>query len=88
MADQTKVIPIRLTASEVLAIDALIESGRFDTRAGVIRAGLGTVFEKYKESRVLDRDIERERRLHPPRKGKNHWRQAQGKKIAKKFHAK
>ncbi len=68
MRSKTRIVNVKLTPTELQAIDDLVKLHRFETRSAVIRAGLGFVFEKFKLSREADRKIEDERRIHRPRR--------------------
>lgn len=63
----TRVITMKLTATEVLAIETIMESGKYDSRSSLLRAGLGAIFDRHKLDKSFDRQIESERSIHAPR---------------------
>lgn len=63
-------VNVKLTVTEKLAIDVLCQEGRYDSRSGAIRAGLGLLFSHHKLDKSFDRAIEQERSIHTPRRRK------------------
>lgn len=63
----TRVITLKLTATELLAVEKIMETGKYDSRSSLLRAGLGAIFERHKLDKSFDRQIEFERSTHTPR---------------------
>lgn len=68
MRTKTQKVTIKLTPTEVLAIQDLLDRGRFDSVSAAIRAGLDDTFDKHCVHPHLLRAIHSERRIHAPRK--------------------
>jgi len=64
---RTQSITLKLTPTEYLAIEAIMESRAYDSRSALLRAGLGFVFDRHKLDKSFDQAIERERTVHKPR---------------------
>jgi Arc/MetJ-type ribon-helix-helix transcriptional regulator len=61
------VICIKLVDGELAALDQLQLLGNFESRSGVLRAGLGLLFEKHKLKKSAELAIEAQREKHRPR---------------------
>ena len=61
-------VQVKLTPTEKEFLDGLVRNGTFESRSAGIRAGLGLLFDHWKIAPELDRQIERERRIHAPRR--------------------
>jgi Arc/MetJ-type ribon-helix-helix transcriptional regulator len=47
-------VPVRLTESDLAALDAAIEAGRFESRSAALRAGLARVLHDEREREIDD----------------------------------
>jgi len=63
----TRVITLKLTATELLAVEIIMDTGKYDSRSSLLRAGLGAIFDRHKLDKSFDRQIEIERSTHAPR---------------------
>lgn len=85
MANATRGISVKLTKTEAALVDELVRQQRYDSRSGVIRAGLGAIFDKYPFCRQAEIEIERERSIITPRSNRKlRWSQATTKAPAEK----
>ena len=64
---RTQSITLKLTPTEYLAIETIMESGKYESRSAMLRAGLGSIFDQHKLDKSFDLAIEQERSVHKPR---------------------
>jgi Arc/MetJ-type ribon-helix-helix transcriptional regulator len=67
----TQPVQVKLTATEKLYLNVLVDQHGYPTRSAALRAGLGMLMTKHKMHKSFDEAIEKERRVHPPRKGRS-----------------
>lgn len=63
----TQIVPIRLTPTEIEELDRIRKVGGFESRSGVMRAGLGMLMDKWGTLKQTDAQIEKERYVCRPR---------------------
>jgi Arc/MetJ-type ribon-helix-helix transcriptional regulator len=66
----TGAVNVKLTPTERLFLDVLVQDRKYETRSAALRAGLGLLMTHHKADKSFDQAIERERQMHPPRRGK------------------
>jgi len=64
-------ITFKLTPTESDELSRVVNVGQFDSRSSAIRAALQLLWEKHGSLKQTDVQIERERRVHPPRASKH-----------------
>jgi Arc/MetJ-type ribon-helix-helix transcriptional regulator len=57
-------VPVRLTESDLAALDAAVEAGHFDSRSAALRAGLAYVLHEERE-RAIDEAYRKGYGKHP-----------------------
>ncbi len=70
MRTKTRPVCLKLTPTELQAIEDLVCLGKYPSISSAIRAGIGMLFEHHGLNSEADRRIESERRIHRPRAGK------------------
>lgn len=64
----TTLVGLKLTATELLALDQLLASGHYETRSAALRAGLLLLLDQHKLKREARSAIQVERLGHPMRR--------------------
>jgi Arc/MetJ-type ribon-helix-helix transcriptional regulator len=73
MRTKSTVISLKLTPTELLALRDLVREGWYESASAAIRDGLGMIFAKHKLAKPMVENMERERLIHRPRKGKRRF---------------
>jgi Arc/MetJ-type ribon-helix-helix transcriptional regulator len=63
----TQPVQVKLTRTERRVLDGLVNKKHYASRSAALRAGLGMLFEKHGMRSTEEAQIERERRMAPPR---------------------
>jgi hypothetical protein len=64
----TQSVQMKLTATERMILNRLVDNHWYESRSAAMRAGLGLLFEKHGLTKAEETQIEHERRMHAPRK--------------------
>lgn len=65
---KTKVICLKVSPGELKAIDALVRNGNFKSASDVLRSGLNAIMIRFCSTHQYIDEIEKERRIRPPRR--------------------
>ena len=66
----TQPVQVKLVPAERCFLDGLVTKKHYESRSAALRAGLGLLMAKHKIDMELDQAIERQRRMHQPRRSR------------------